>query len=746
MCDEPHSSKIEEDVVSYALETDAVVQLAARAGAGFPASPPEAERFLRGIASPVLVVSGTEDRCQPQQRMDGVARLTGAEHLVLDGSGHLLMGRDPVVVNRAVRAFVDRVTGTPPPPRRWSRPSNRPQRLLYLSSPIGLGHARRDLAVAHELRTLRPGLQVEWLTQSPVAEFLAAQGETVHPASALLTSESGHVESESGEHDLPAFAAVRGMDEILVNNFMVFDDLVSREDFDLWLGDEAWDLDHFLHENPSLKRAPFVWMTDFVGWMPLPEGGAREAELTADWNAEMVEHVARSPRLRDRSVFVGDPADVVDVPLGPGLPTAREWTEQHFDFAGYVMGERPTAEGRQALRRRLGYGEDETVCVVSVGGSSVGGHLLRRVVAAYPEARSRIPGLRMVVVTGPRIDPASVDAPAGVDVRGFVPDLDLHHAACDVAVVQGGLTTTMELTASGRPFLYVPLRRHFEQRVHVRHRLERHGAGRCLEYDDADPATVADALVDLVKQEPAVPPGADRRGRPGRSAGRRGALSEQGVGPGPQRRPGRRGRSAQRQQQPAGVGGAAAVEQGPGDQQRAVRTTDPRRAGRALDRRGLLERLLQQGVVAGDQRERGQAAQPPRRGGVRSGGVESAPRDLPGLLGPPGLDQGRGQQPGRGREPPGVLDRGDPVQRPPAVPDRADEVPGEAVEPALVRLEVGGVGRVAAAPVVRDRLLDERPGTRPVLPRGRHERGLEHRPLQQPRRVPPAHAPARAPR
>ena len=336
----------------------------------------------------------------------------------------------------------------------------------------------------------------------------------MHPASRLLASESGHFESEAGEHDLHAFRAVRRMDEVLVNNFLVFDDLVDREQFDLWVGDEAWDLDHFLHENPELKRAPFAWLTDFVGWLPMPDGGEREAFLTGDWNAEMVEHVARYPSLRDRSVFVGDPADVVDVPLGPGLPTARAWTEEHFEFAGYVMGERPDPSDRAGLRRRLGYADGDVVCVVSVGGSGVGGPLLRRVVEAYPEARRRVPGLRMLVATGPRIDPASIDAPDGVEVHGFLPDVDLHHAACDVAVVQGGLSTTMELTASGRPFLYFPLGHHFEQQVHVRHRLERHGAGRAMDYRDADPTRIADALVEELRQPTdylPVPPGGAQR-------------------------------------------------------------------------------------------------------------------------------------------------------------------------------------------------------------------------------------------
>ena len=43
------------------------------------------------------------------------------------------------------------------------------------------------------------------------------------------------------------------MDEILVANFMVFDELAEQEHYDLWIGDEAWELDHFLHENPELK-------------------------------------------------------------------------------------------------------------------------------------------------------------------------------------------------------------------------------------------------------------------------------------------------------------------------------------------------------------------------------------------------------------------------------------------------------------------------------------------------------------
>src|SRR6202034_1840698 len=229
--------------------------------------------------------------------------------------------------NLAVQDFI---AGPEPAPRRWVRASSRRRRALYISSPIGLGHAQRDVAIADELRRLRPDLEIDWLAQHPVTKVLEARGERIHPASAELANESSHIESESAEHDLHAFQAIRRMDEILVANFMVFYDLVEAERYDVWIGDEAWELDYYLHENPELKTAAYVWLTDFVGWLPMSDGGAREGLLTADYNAEMIEQIARYPRVRDRAIFVGDPDDIVPERFGPDMPAIRDWTEEHF--------------------------------------------------------------------------------------------------------------------------------------------------------------------------------------------------------------------------------------------------------------------------------------------------------------------------------------------------------------------------------------------------------------------------------
>jgi pimeloyl-ACP methyl ester carboxylesterase/predicted glycosyltransferase len=497
---EAHSTKPIEDAVGWGLETDPETLIATQLGPRAPgelfADPERAAELAGRLRCPVLVTHGDEDAVRPWAVGARLAELARGELVTIEGGGHAPHVRDPVKVNLLLREFIASLgLSAPTPARTWTRALRRPRRVLYISSPIGLGHARRDLAIARELRALHPDLEVEWLAQDPVTRVLEAAGERLHPASGLLANESAHIESESAEHDLHCFQAVRRMDEILLANFMVFHDVVAERRHDLVVGDEAWEVDHFLHENPEMKQTAYAWLTDFVGWLPMPDGGPREASITADYNAEMIKHIARYPRLRDRAIFVGNPDDIVPDRFGPDLPDIREWTQAHYDFAGYVTGFDPAElADRQALRAELGYGPDERVCVVTVGGSGVGVPLLRKVLAAYPLVKDRVPGLRMIVVTGPRIDPASVPAHDGLEVRAFVPGLYRHLAACDLAVVQGGLTTCMELVANRRPFLYFPLRNHFEQNFHVAHRLDRHRAGRRMDYATTDPDAIADAI------------------------------------------------------------------------------------------------------------------------------------------------------------------------------------------------------------------------------------------------------------
>jgi pimeloyl-ACP methyl ester carboxylesterase/predicted glycosyltransferase len=494
---EPHSTKPHDDGVAWGLETTPEVLIATVDE--FRCRTPLADLLAR-VRVPTLIVHGTRDRIRSFKIAEEVhAAIPDSTLVAFEGSGHAPHLRDPVRFNLLVRDFL-----RPQAPRRrsWSRARSRRRRALFVTSPNGLGHTLRDVAIADELRKARPDVEVHWLAQDPVTRVLEARGEHLHPGSRSLASECAHVESEAGEHDLHIFQTARTMDEILLANFMVLHDVLEADSYDLVVGDEAWEVDYYLHENPELKRTAFAWMTDFVGWVPMnPDPRAREAFLTADYNAEMIEQVARFPRVRDHALFVGNAEDIVDLTFGPGLPKIREWTEQHFMFPGYILPFDPRDfADREGLRARLGFKPDEQVVFAAVGGTGVGHHLLRKVVAAWPHARRLVPHLRMIVVAGPRIDPASLPQTPGLEYRRFVPDLYAHLAACDHAIVQGGLSTCMELTATKRPFIYFPLRNHFEQNFHVAHRLARYGAGTRMDYHQTDPEALAHAIADGLKR------------------------------------------------------------------------------------------------------------------------------------------------------------------------------------------------------------------------------------------------------
>jgi predicted glycosyltransferase/pimeloyl-ACP methyl ester carboxylesterase len=517
MFPEPHSTKPYDDGIEWGLDTDARTLTIESEAPDFPTNQAEAEELASRIRCPVLIVHGTQDRCQPLSRAHRLAEITGGKLVILEGAGHLPHNRHPVVVNVLMKDFVDSVAGSQPRHIVWERAMQRPRRALFISSSIGLGHVHRDLAVARELRALIPELEITWWAQHPASVVLEAAGERMHPKSHLQALESAHWEEESTQHDLHAFYAFRRMDEIFLANFMLFHDITRETPYDIWIGDESWEVDYYLHENPELKIAPYVFMTDVIGFLPVDAANdPREAELTADYNAEMIEQRARFPYLRDLSLYVGeDYQELPDAAFGPGLPNIRQWAREWFEPVGYIVPFDPARyRDTGALRVRLGYGRGYPLVMAAVGGTAVGRHLLRRVAEAVPLLREEVPDARVVMITGPRIDPRELPDAEGLEKRPYVHNLFEHLACADAAIVQGGLSTTMELVAAGRPFVYVPLRRHWEQQNYVSYRLSHYGVRTRVDFDQATPERLAATVKGLLTERPVyrdIRPGGARR-------------------------------------------------------------------------------------------------------------------------------------------------------------------------------------------------------------------------------------------
>jgi pimeloyl-ACP methyl ester carboxylesterase/predicted glycosyltransferase len=508
---EPHSTKPYEDAVRQGWSTDG--ETLALALAGWIGH--DLREHARRVACPTLVIHGDHDGRVPcAQGATAAGLIPGACFVTVGEGGHLMPARDPVAFCRMLGDFV----GRPGLRRTWVRAMQRKRKVLFVSSAIGLGHVQRDVAIARAMRAQHPDLQVDWFTVPPASTYLQREAERVHPACTRLANESRHFERIAGEHDLQAFFALRTMDEVMARNFMVFSDVLRDEHYDIVVGDEAWEVDYHYHENPELKRQPFVFLTDFIGCLPMEEGNEREAFLCADRNADDIAHVERYPWIRDRALFVGNPQDVPELPFGPGMPVIRDWARRHFAFTGYALPFDPRAvQDTEGLRARLGYRSDEKLVIATVGGTAVGSPLLHRISEAFPLMKRQVPELRLVLVAGPRVPRDAFPALDGLEVRPYVHNLFEHLACSDLALVQGGLSTCMELVATGKRFLSFPLERHFEQCIHVRHRLRNYCADCAVQFKGLTAAALADkalqAMESPVRYRPVETDGAERAAR-----------------------------------------------------------------------------------------------------------------------------------------------------------------------------------------------------------------------------------------
>src|SRR3954454_14388495 len=144
---EPHSTKQIEDAVGWGLETDPETL----ADTSRALSRGDVEKFralCARVRCPALVIHGDRDLIRPHAQGAALAEAVGGTLVTLEGAGHLPQARDPVKVNLLLRDFIC----PPPPASRWRRGRGRSKRALFISSPIALGTAQRDGAIADGAR------------------------------------------------------------------------------------------------------------------------------------------------------------------------------------------------------------------------------------------------------------------------------------------------------------------------------------------------------------------------------------------------------------------------------------------------------------------------------------------------------------------------------------------------------------------------------------------------------------------
>ncbi|MGB7568647.1 MAG: glycosyltransferase [Chitinivibrionales bacterium] len=363
---------------------------------------------------------------------------------------------------------------------------------------MGLGHIKRDLAIARELLTVNPGLEISWLASSPASLVIKEAGETLLPEAENYADETSAAENAAKGYRLEILKYLSNARESWTTNVRIFERVTSKGHYDIVIGDETYDLSVAQQKRPELNKKPFVMLYDFIGIDSLSINPLDRFSAYM-WNRIWVEGNRKLlSGGRNLALFIGEPEDVPDKKFGFMLPNRRLHAQKYYTFLGYVLGFDPKEySNRSIIREKLGYGEEPFV-VCSVGGTSVGKDLLELCGQSYQMAKAKIPGLRMLLVCGPRISPGSLKVPPGVEIKQFIPELYEYFAACDLAIVQGGGTSTLELTALMRPFLYFPLEGHFEQEISVASRLARHRAGQRMRFSQTTPEKLAEKIIGAI--------------------------------------------------------------------------------------------------------------------------------------------------------------------------------------------------------------------------------------------------------
>jgi predicted glycosyltransferase len=374
------------------------------------------------------------------------------------------------------------------------------KKILFISGSLGLGHVGRDIEIAKELRKLRSDVEISWMAEPPASDVLKKEGEKLLPEASQLYSSNLELEKSTNEYKANLVQWVKAVQKGWSKNVEVYAKISETYYFDLWVGDEPYDIMIALVKNPTFKKCPFIVINDCLG-LDTNSWNIMEHLIVSMTNKAWMDFLRSDPSLAELNIMIGEREDIPDKSFGFMRPNRRRIAEKFVKNVGYILPDDIEKFKDKAFARKLlNYG-NEPLILCSIGGTAAGKDLLNLCIDAYPSMKQKIPKLKMILVCGPRLSPDSFKGLDGVKAFGYIPDLYRHLGAADLSIVTGGGTITLELTALERPFLYFPLREHAEQQFAVAPRCKRHNAGVRMDYAKTTPEQLAEAVVSNISKQ-----------------------------------------------------------------------------------------------------------------------------------------------------------------------------------------------------------------------------------------------------
>jgi UDP-N-acetylglucosamine:LPS N-acetylglucosamine transferase len=378
------------------------------------------------------------------------------------------------------------------------------KKVLFVSWQGGMGHITRDVAIVKELRRQNPQVDVSWIAHPLACKVLAQAGEAILPESQLSADYNQAALQTVTGFRFNIMKYVGAIGTARAHNVDLFRQVITKYHFDLVICDESYELTMAMAANKLDLKCRMIEIEDFVGFEAMTSNLLEKLGVYMRNRRSATRPALLSSRVPQ--FFVGELEDIFDKRFGFGLPNRRDIARKYYHFLGYVIRFDPAEYADKAkIRAKLGYGK-EPLLICATGGTSAGKELLEMCGKAYTILKENIPDLHMVAVCGELFGTKPPELPSGVELHIHIPDLYQHYAACDMAVVVGGGTTTVELTALRRPFIFFPLENQFDQQLYIADRLARQAAGINMRFYETTPMSLAETIKKNIGKEATWPP------------------------------------------------------------------------------------------------------------------------------------------------------------------------------------------------------------------------------------------------
>ena len=287
--------------------------------------------------------------------------------------------------------------------------------ITFFSSPIGLGHATRDAAIANNFENI----SFKFVTGSGAARFF------------------------------------------------------SKCNFDV---DDVYSPPNFVVQNGSLQN-PLKWLWKYYKYYK--DCKSISSEIITNYPSKLIvsdEDFASLAIAQERKIPTILITDILETRFAKGIGglIEKKMNRSMQDIIkkcnAVILPERGTNEGnifrvgpivrqtnltREELRKKFEF--SKKIVLVSIGGTDAGRFLIKKILEIY---RNFGDNIEFVLVSGP-----SIKEEFGENIRnlGFVNNLHELIFAADVIVSLAGKSTIDEAKAYGTPGIFIPIKGHFEQ-------------------------------------------------------------------------------------------------------------------------------------------------------------------------------------------------------------------------------------------------------------------------------------------